>query len=148
MTFNDALTEIPVMFYVTLILLPVMIVSYFVVGRDKRSVRLSSASPEQMLLASRINVKRVLIINILLGAVLGLGLSLMIFITMISFDWYNNTGLFAVNLPYDTYPPAMVDAMPPQPPSYAKNQDASGSAADSNLNPSGDTNSQTNSGGN
>jgi hypothetical protein len=82
----------------------------------------------------------------MLGAVLGLGLSLMIFIAMIGFDWYNNTGLFAVGLPYNTYPPAMLDAMPPQPPSYAKNQ-GDGLPADTNLNPSGDTNSQTGSGG-
>lgn len=120
MTFSEALFQIPIMFYATLILLPVAITAYFLAGKKKRALPLRSVDPARILgSGGGVNVKREVAVNLLLGAVLGLGLSLIIFIGAIGADWYNSTGLFAVILPRDTYPPKISDVFPPHPPSYA-----------------------------
>jgi len=120
MTFQDALFQIPIMFYATVVLLPVFITVYFVAGRKKRIVSPKSADPASVLKAQGVNVKRVLSSNILLGVVFGLVFSLVFFIVTIGSEWYYSTGLFAVDLPYDTFPPQINDITPPHPPSYAK----------------------------
>ena len=109
------------MFYVVLALVPIIITAYFVVGRQLRVVPLRNVDPALVLQGSKVNVKKTLVSNILLGVIFGLVLSLLIFIGMLGSNWYNSTGLFAVALPFNTYPPKISDVLPPHPPSYAAN---------------------------
>ena len=65
MTFQDALLQIPIMFYATVVLLPTFIVIYFVAGRKKKVVPLRSADPALVLRAQGVNVRRALTSNML-----------------------------------------------------------------------------------
>src|SRR5512137_1759151 len=118
MTFTEALLKIPIMLYVAAVLLPIMMVCYALVSKQRRAVSVRKADPALMLAEKKIDVKRVVIVNLVLGSTIGIGIALLIFFALIGFDWYNSTGLFAVELPRETIPPAMIDKLPPQPPTY------------------------------
>ena len=135
--------QIPIMFYATVVLLPTFIVIYFVAGRKKKVVPLRSADPALVLRAQGVNVRRALTSNMLLGIVYGLVVSLVIFVVMIGVDWYYSTGLFAVDLPYATFPPKVSDVLPPHPPSYAKSATDNGGGSDTIPNSNNNSNSQT-----
>lgn len=125
MTFTEALQQIPIMFYVCLLLLPFVMVAYFIAGKQRKVISLRQADPTKMLEPVKINAGKIIVNSGLLGLVWGLAFSLVIFFGMIFLDWYNSTGLFAKVLPYSTFPPAVVDNYPAQPPSYEKKEPAS-----------------------
>jgi len=120
MTFIEALSQIPIMLYACVVLLPVAMTAYSIVSKQRRAVPLRNVDPALMLQARAVNVKSAISVNIMLGVVLGIGIATLIFLGIIFNDWYNSTGLFAAPRPYNTLPPAITDSLPPQPPSYAK----------------------------
>jgi hypothetical protein len=120
MTFTEALKQIPVMLYVCLVLFPVILTVYFMTGKQRRARPLRSVDPLQVLQERNVNVSRASLTDFLLGSLFGIGASVLIFFVMIGVDWYNSRGIFAADLPFNTYPPASIDSFPPHPPSFAK----------------------------
>jgi len=101
MTTTEALLAIPIMFYVCLAVLPILIIFYWVISKPKRTLPSAKISPIQALkqTPSKVNVTSEIVKNLLLGSIIGVGVSIIIFIAMLGKQWYDSTGIFAVELP-------------------------------------------------
>ncbi len=124
MTTTEALLAIPIMFYVCLAVLPILIIFYWVISKPKRTLPSAKISPIQALkqTPSKVNVTSEIVKNLLLGSIIGVGVSIIIFIAMLGKQWYDSTGIFAVELPFNTIPPLASDILPPPPPTYSETE--------------------------
>lgn len=124
MTTTEALLAIPIMFYVCLVALPILLVSYWLMSKSKRKLPSATITPIQALkqAPTKINVASEIAKNLLLGSIIGVGVSIVVFIVILGRQWYDSTGIFAVELPFNTIPPLASDILPPPPPTYSKTE--------------------------
>jgi hypothetical protein len=115
MTILETFLQIPTMFYVSLVFLPVTLFGYLTFSKPKKKVSAAAANPADTLKGKAPDVRRESTSAIFLGATIAFGAGLLISISMLVADYKNSRGLFAESLPAATFPPAMDNVFPPVP---------------------------------
>jgi len=115
MAILETLSFIPLMFYLSVIFLPLSLWGYFTFPKSKKKIAAKSANPADVLKARQINAKRELISGFFLGATIAFAFSLLISLSWLISDYKNNRNLFAETLPPASYPPALSENFPPGP---------------------------------
>ncbi|MCU0653618.1 MAG: hypothetical protein MUD10_05165 [Candidatus Pacebacteria bacterium] len=116
MTIIETFAQVPLMLYISLVLLPGALWGYFFFSKPKKTIAAAAANPADQLKEKKINIEREFFQSLLLGACVGLGISLTVSLGWVIDDYKNNRGLFAAELPVATYPPSMGLEFPPAPP--------------------------------
>jgi hypothetical protein len=115
----ESLSRIPPMFYLAALLLPAAVFGYSTVSKPKKTVAAKFADPAEQLKIKKIDARRETRAAGFLGLSIACGLALLISIGQIIGDYKNDQGLFAVELPALSFPPAPDTVLPPAPPAVS-----------------------------
>lgn len=107
------------MFYLSAFLLPAAVFGYLTASKPKKTIAAKSADPAEQLKIKKIDARRETRASTLLGLAIAAGLALLISIGQIIGDYKNDRGLFAVELPALSFPPAPDTVLPPAPPAVS-----------------------------
>jgi hypothetical protein len=115
MTILESFAQIPLMFYISLLFLPVSIYGYLTFGKPKKKIVAAAANPADQLKKKALDVKRETTSAIFLGATIAFSVSLVVSMGILVGDYKNSHNLFAETKPAATLPPAMNNVFPPAP---------------------------------
>jgi len=110
-----ALGEIPLMFYLSIVIFPIAFWGYFAISKSKKTISAKDADPAEQLKNKKINAARELRGAIMMSVIVACGGAIVISLGQIINDYKNNEGLFAKILPSTSLPPAPPAALPPAP---------------------------------
>ena len=115
MAILELLSQIPLMFYFSAILLPAALYAFLTVSKPKKTVAALAANPADQLKEKKINVKKEFTSSLLLALIVAFGAAIIISIGDIIGDYKNDAGIFAKIMPPASFPPAPGYVFPPAP---------------------------------
>lgn len=110
-----ALGEIPLMFYLSIIIFPIAFFGYFSVSKSKKTILAKDADPAEQLKNKKINAARELRGAMMMSVIVASGAGIIISLGQIINDYKKDEGLFAKILPSTSLPPAPDAVLPPAP---------------------------------
>ena len=113
MTILETFAQIPLMFYISLVFLPVTLFGYLTFSKPKKKISAAAANPADQLKQKAVDLKRESTSAIFLGATIAFGTAFLFSLGIIIGDYKNSRNLFAENLLAGTFPPAMENVFPP-----------------------------------
>jgi hypothetical protein len=113
MTILESFAQIPLSLYISLLLLPGALYGYLHFSKPLKTIAAAAANPADQLRDKKINIRRESFSSALLGASIGLGITMILSFNWIIGDYKNGRGLFAATLPPAAFPPAMSFELPP-----------------------------------
>lgn len=111
----EILGEIPLMFYLSIVVFPAAFWGYFSVSKPKKTVSAKDADPAEQLKNKKINAARELRAAALMSVAVACGAAILVSLGQIIGDYKNDEGLFAKIIPPTSLPPAPPAALPPAP---------------------------------
>jgi len=113
MTILESFARVPLMLYISLLVMPGALYGYFHFSKPLKTIVAAAANPADQLRDKKVNIKRVSMLSIFLGMCIGLGIAMLISFGWIIDDYKNSRGLFAKVLPAAAFPPAASYDFPP-----------------------------------
>jgi len=113
MTILESFAQIPLMLYISLILLPVTTYGYLVFAKPKKKVAAAAANPADQLKKKALDVKRESISALFLGATVAFCAGLLVGFGILISDYKNSRNLFAETMPAASFPPVQENVFPP-----------------------------------